>query len=352
VAFWNRLQHQKCDPADRASAFRCSRCFDRNYGDRLAKRRCWYCSTDAFWWGNWTMIDGALACERCSTEYERGMLFWDHARAWYRGRRSDGGPRTRQNEVYYQVVDLKENPEQNAFLAVPLGNVLSSAVREALRPFPWATRPILAPAPSSDPERHHGQLLVAQAARSLSLEVIADLLSKRNTGQQKTRGLYRRRSPADQEYVVTHSVEGRVVVVADDIITTASTLQHCARALKDAGAKAVIGAAILRVINPPRPKALMHGRRIVLNAEMRVVPDVEPMDISGMKASEAWLRFLCSRCPKIVKTGPVLLPVRVSTHTVRCSCDEQHNVRLRVNGGNLFISLAGRRSSEVICHVR
>jgi competence protein ComFC len=68
---------------------------------------------------------------------------------------------------------------------------------------------------------------------------------QRETKAQSTLGSRRRiENIKDCFYVVDPAkVKGRIVIIADDVVTTGSTLNELAKELKKAGAKKVIGIA-------------------------------------------------------------------------------------------------------------
>jgi hypothetical protein len=345
VVFWQKQQHTTCDPSDRNSPFRCSRCFDRNFGERLGARRCWYCATDAFWWGPWGSLRGQLACEGCLSAYSNARLLHGGAAALYRAR-GGGGTRTRQQEVYYQIVDFKEYPKQYGYLATPLGNALAASVRRALAMFPAARQPaILAAAPSSDPARVHCATLVARASSSLTVEPRPHLISKTGGGRQKSRGLLGRRAD-DVRFAVNEDVTGRTVIVADDLITTGGTLHGCAAALMMSGAAAVFGAAIARVVNAPPQQWLSTFK----SAQMIVASDSTRQLLPSGKYKELWVRFLCSRCHLIVKPPPLPLSTELAVHSLRCACGHAHALTAAIDDCALTLSLERRRPSELIFH--
>lgn len=109
-------------------------------------------------------------------------------------------------------------------------------------------------------------------ARDLALRLgppVADILRRtRHTRPQTTLAAARRQANVRGAFELSgggrrgarHAAAGRIVVVADDVMTTGATLDACARALRAAGARAVFGLTAARVMPrrrrqspPPRP---------------------------------------------------------------------------------------------------
>ena len=117
------------------------------------------------------------------------------------------------------------------------------------------------------------------------------------------------------------SLVGGSLIVADDLMTTGATLEACARVLLAAGAEAVDGATVVRVIRAPPERVVALGSRQVrlqlreLDARGRV--PVEP------ESGVLWVVFACSpRCPVSALAGPYPLPTfdAVSYHRWLCRC--------------------------------
>ncbi|KAA0213499.1 ComF family protein [bacterium] len=98
---------------------------------------------------------------------------------------------------------------------------------------------------------NQAELLARPLARALSKPLWNDVLRRRRrTKAQSELSAAQRRSNVEDAFEVrprrAARVEGRSLLVVDDVMTTGATLAACAKALKRAGAKAVLGAVIAR----------------------------------------------------------------------------------------------------------
>ena len=100
--------------------------------------------------------------------------------------------------------------------------------------------------------RHHAPDILAEAwGRRLRVPVGYSILAKsRWTRKQARLNRAERHRNQHQVFRVTRpaKVQGRTVLLVDDVLTTGATAHSAARALKQAGAKAVVVAVIARVL--------------------------------------------------------------------------------------------------------
>lgn len=90
------------------------------------------------------------------------------------------------------------------------------------------------------------QLLAESAAKLLGTTAVPTLEKIRNTTANSRLDASKRFRNVRGAYVVTDraSVEGKRVLIIDDVYTTGATLGECARTLREAGAESVIGATV------------------------------------------------------------------------------------------------------------
>jgi len=102
-------------------------------------------------------------------------------------------------------------------------------------------------------ERGFNQAL--DLARHLGVPVAQALRRIRATPTQTGLPAAQRHRNVRDAFAVTRAARGlagRTVVLVDDVSTTGATLEACARALKQAGVRAVLALTAARVVTPPR----------------------------------------------------------------------------------------------------
>jgi predicted amidophosphoribosyltransferase len=306
--------------------------FRREFGERIAQRRCLVCATDDVALDGWSATSGGVVCADCSHAVLADGLAYGRIAAAYRGRA--GSPRRGLGEVYQAIVSFKERRDSWLSHAEPLARALAESIADVRSSAAHAaTRFLLVSVPSYRDRRPHVQLLTALAAVRLSdLPVCLGALQKIRDFTQKGLAHDDRRAESAGAYSVRRRWRARVrgchVIVADDLFTTGTTLDVCARALLDAGAVAVDGAVIVRAIRAPPERMLTLGARQVrvllreLDARGRTPVTPEP--------GTFWVQFPCSaRCPVIGVAGPYPLPTLDAASYFRwmCRCGASHVIR-------------------------
>ena len=136
-------------------------------------------------------------------------------------------------------------------LGAPLGALLVPQLRAVV---PRLSKPLVVPVPlptSRLRSRGYNQaaLLALGAAEPLGLVVRADLLHRpRDTDAQVGRPAAARRLALAGAFSATSAVEGRDLVLVDDVMTTGATLTACALALRVAGARRVVALTVGRAL--------------------------------------------------------------------------------------------------------
>lgn len=91
------------------------------------------------------------------------------------------------------------------------------------------------------------QMIANSISKRTGIEVVADLLSKVKWTKSQTK-LSRKERIANISASIQISggerVKGKKVILVDDVITTGTTINHCAKILKKAGAKEVLALSI------------------------------------------------------------------------------------------------------------
>jgi ComF family protein len=138
----------------------------------------------------------------------------------------------------------------------PLGKMLADAVSELL--LGCESRPLLVPVPLHRSRRRSRGFNQAELIARAALKYLpshfefapAVLIRRRETISQV--GLSREErmeNMRDAFRVSDPSVQGRNVIVVDDVMTTGTTLSECARVLKQAGAEKVWAATVARAFH-------------------------------------------------------------------------------------------------------
>jgi predicted amidophosphoribosyltransferase len=291
--------------------------------------------------------------------------------AVHRGRA--GSPRRSLGEIYHALVAFKERQDGWVGLAPPLARALATSIRQVVATAPPAPagsagggRWLVVPVPSFQDRRPHIRILTALAATELPPEVSVrlDLLVKRTDFVQKGMSRADRWRTSANAYVIrarwgrTHAaVRGARVILTDDFFTTGATLAECARVLRSAGAAAVYGAAVVRVLLAPGERLLPFRARQA-RVQLREV-DARGRAPIAVGDGVLWVRFACALpCAAVHMAGPYPLPGlnRLSAHRWLCRCGAAHVVRLRREwlGGTrecVAVILAGRQPPEILVGV-
>lgn len=83
-------------------------------------------------------------------------------------------------------------------------------------------------------------------SHTAGVPVLNGVVRARKTAQQATLSKHEREQNVEQAFVGYREVAGKTILLVDDVFTTGSTMQECARALKQAGAVEVWGFSIAR----------------------------------------------------------------------------------------------------------
>ena len=94
---------------------------------------------------------------------------------------------------------------------------------------------------------NQSEILAEEISKIIGLSVLKNVLKrKKNTKDQTNLSLQQREENVRGAFVVTQPemINGKKIILVDDVITTGATLNECARMLKQAGAERILGMTI------------------------------------------------------------------------------------------------------------
>jgi ComF family protein len=183
-------------------------------------------------------------CERCWQSSKARLCEQCHSvEQWIDGIRS---PFRHEEVAREAVLQLKYNGVSAAGL--PMGELLGSSAKA----MPVET---IVPVPLHRSRRrkrgyNQAEMLADGLRQALGLPVEPDLLKRRKATREQAAGLGydERLANVEGAFIVPDgaAIDGRSILLVDDVVTTGATMQSCARALKQAGAAAVYGVSFTR----------------------------------------------------------------------------------------------------------
>lgn len=93
---------------------------------------------------------------------------------------------------------------------------------------------------------NQAELLAVEVGRAIGLPVVLGLRRVRNTISQTGLERHQRLANVAGAFAVAENVEGKNIILIDDVITTGATMNECAVVLKRAGANRIWGVAVAR----------------------------------------------------------------------------------------------------------
>jgi hypothetical protein len=312
--------------------------------DRTALRRCLRCANDDVGEDIWIRIGDRLACRRCAAAALRGERGVLAATAAYRGRVAAAGP-----IMAYKERQSGRHGEWQDAEAV-LASALQEAVLDLVKMYNLPMDTLIAPVPSYGDRRPHVRRLTAQLPNVVdALKKVSDVRQtgcSRRVRHEQSHGAYRAKWGS--------RVRGRIVIVTDYVLTTGATLNACADTLSAAGAEAVYGATILRMVSPPLPRPVSCGTGQII-VRFTATDAQGKIPYRGGDAGRVWVRFGCGpTCPYIVTAGPLRTPtphIDVETSWL-CACHTRHAIQLARLGATLRVTVPPRNPAELLVAVQ
>ena len=146
----------------------------------------------------------------------------------------------------------------NRLVQLAFGGELTVQYGELLpQPVPWAAigYDLIVPVPASGKRRGYNvpERMAQPLARAVGVPVVTDALTRaRSTRRQEGLSLDERLANVAGAFRVARpeAVEGKRILLVDDVLTTGATASACAQALLDAGAQSVFAVALATVEFP------------------------------------------------------------------------------------------------------
>ncbi len=162
--------------------------------------------------------------------------------------------------AYYEEGPIKEaihNLKYNNVLELKefLGNLMVAALKENIDDIGHGFMMVAVPMHylrKAQRGYNQAEILADFVAKQLKIEKIFKIIKKiRNTKSQVSKSGKKRRENLKNSFKIIDNfslkkVAGRTLVIVDDVTTTGTTLEECARVLKSAGAKRVWGLVVAR----------------------------------------------------------------------------------------------------------
>ena len=226
----------------------------------LLPRRCPYCRE---------VLGTLLRCEACMTRLEelRRSPTMRLARASHYLGRLEGAAAPYRYEGVVRDAILRAKYEGESWTAVELGLEMTARLFGAKVemhfaepvPGPVAGAAVgydcIIPVPASSRRRGYNvpERMAQPLARAVGVSVVTDALTRaRSTRRQEGLSLDERLANVAGAFRVARpeAVEGKRILLVDDVLTTGATASACAQALLDAGAQSVFAVALATVEFP------------------------------------------------------------------------------------------------------
>jgi len=190
-------------------------------------------------------------CQRCGVTTDGRREFCDdcHSGAgWYFAQARAAGHFS--GPLRQAVLALKYREKRR--LGGPLGAYLAAYLSS--KPFDSIVPDIIVPVPLHrsklrDRGFNQAQLIAQEVSKAISIPMAENIL-KRNRRTQPQAGLYAEARIANirDAFSAARSpqIDGKTVLLVDDVITTMHTIDEAARVLVDAGAKSVLAVSVAR----------------------------------------------------------------------------------------------------------